>query len=109
MHYLYLFIAIVSEVIGTTSLKSCNRFSQLGPTLIVLVAFGSAFYFLALTIERIPIAVTYAIWSGVGIVLIAISAAIVHRQRPDAGAVVGIALIVAGVVVLNLFSRMEVH
>ena len=109
MHYLYLLIAIVSEVIGTTALKSSNEFRRLIPSIIVVIGFGSAFFFLSKAIRKIPVAHAYAIWSGVGILLIAVAAAIIHREKPDAAALLGMALIVAGVVVLNLFSEVQTH
>ncbi len=105
--YLMLFIAIIAEVIGTTSLKQCEGFTRPIPTAITVIGYALAFYFLSLTLERIPTGVAYAIWSGVGIVLITALAWVIHGQRLDGPAFVGMGLIVAGVIVLNLFSKAE--
>ena len=104
MNYLYLAIAIVSEVIGTSFLKQAQGFTRLWPSLICLVAYGIAFACLSLTLRTVPTGVAYAIWSGVGIVLIATVAWVFQGQRLDAAAIAGMALIVAGVLVMNLFS-----
>ncbi|MFC6632131.1 DMT family transporter [Microbulbifer taiwanensis] len=102
--YLYLAIAIVAEVAATTALKATEQFTRPIPTLIVVVGYGIAFYLLTLVLRTIPVGVTYAIWSGLGIVLVAIAGAAVYKQVPDLPAVIGMGLIVAGVVVLNVFS-----
>lgn len=107
--YLYLAAAIVSEVIGTSALKASNEFTRLVPTLIMIAAFLSAFYFLTLTLRIIPVGVAYAIWSGVGIVLISLVARVLFGQKLDAPAIIGMALIVTGVLVINLFSRATPH
>lgn len=106
MSYLYLAIAIVAEVIGTSSLKAAEGFSRLGPSLVVVAGFGTAFFFLSLALRTIPVGIAYAIWSGVGMVLILAIGAVAFRQIPDTGAYLGIGLIVAGVAVLQLGSRM---
>ncbi len=103
--WLALAIAIVSEVAGTSALKSSEGFTRLAPSLVVVAGYASAFYFMSLTLKTIPVAVTYAVWSGVGIALITLVAWVVYGQALDRGALAGIALIVAGVVVLNLFSK----
>ncbi len=103
--YLYLSIAIVAEVIATTALKASNEFTRLLPSLIVITGYGVAFYLLALVLKTLPVGIAYAIWSGMGIVLIAISGAIVFRQIPDWPAVLGMILIIAGVIIINLFSK----
>lgn len=102
-------IAIVSEVAGTSALKASEGFTRLMPSLVVILGYASAFYFMSLTLRTIPVAVTYAVWSGVGIALITLVAWIVYGQALDRGALAGIALIVAGVVVLNLFSKTIAH
>jgi small multidrug resistance pump len=107
--YIYLGIAIVSEVIGTSALNASQGFTRLLPSVIVVVGYAIAFYFLALTLRTIPVAIAYAIWSGVGIVLIAIVGVFWFRQALDLPAVIGLALIVAGVIVVNGFSRSIVH
>ena len=109
MHYLFLATAIIGEVIGTTALKSTEGFTKLGPSFIVTVSYVIAFYALSLTLEKIPVGVVYAIWSGVGTILIALFAWVLHGQRVDAWGALGFALIIGGVVVLNAVSRMEVH
>lgn len=106
MAYFYLTAAIVAEVIGTSSLKASDGFSKLGPTLIVCAAFASAFFFLSLALRTIPVGVAYAIWSGIGTALIVLIAAAMFKQIPDLGAMIGIGLIIAGVVVINLGSSM---
>jgi small multidrug resistance pump len=103
--YLYLGLAILSEVIATSTLKSTAEFSKPWPSLVVVAGYASAFYFMTLSLRSIPIGISYAIWSGVGTVLIAGIAAILHRQLLDIPALVGIGLIVSGVIVINLFSK----
>lgn len=105
MSYLYLGIAILSEVIATSALKASDEFTKLMPSLIVVVGYTIAFYFLSLTLRSIPVGITYAIWSGVGIVLVAIVGAVVYKQTPDLPAVLGMALIILGVLVINVFSK----
>lgn len=107
--WLYLAVAIVAEVVATTALKASDGFSRLGPSAVVVVGYGLAFYLLALTLRSIPIGVTYAVWSGVGIALIALIGWLVYGQRLDAGALVGMGLIVAGVLVIQLFSDASAH
>ena len=109
MEYLYLAIAIISEVVATSALKSTTGFTRLMPTIVVVIGYGTAFYFLSLCLQRIPIGVAYAIWAGVGIGLMAIMGLVVHDQRLDLAGVVGIGLIAAGVVVINVFSAAQVH
>ena len=107
--WMFLVLAIISEVIATTSLKSTEGFTKLVPSIIVVVGYTSAFYFVSLTLDTLPVGIVYAIWSGVGIALIAIISVIVLDQKLDAGAVVGMGLIIAGVVVMRVFSKtMEV-
>jgi small multidrug resistance pump len=109
MQLVYLAIAIVAEVIGTTALKAADGFRVLGPSLVVVAAYGVSFYFLSLALRTIPIGLAYAIWSGIGIVLISLAGWFVYRQSLDGAAIVGMALIVAGVVVINLFSKSMPH
>lgn len=105
--YLHLAIAIVAEVIGTSALKASAGFTRPLPSLVVAVGYGAAFYFLALALKSIPVGVAYAIWSGVGVALITLIGWLVFKQRLDAAALAGIALIVAGVVVIQVFSRAQ--
>jgi small multidrug resistance pump len=109
MGYLYLAIAIIAEVFATNALKASEQFTKLGPSIFVVVGYGTAFYFLSLVLKTIPVGVAYAIWSGVGIVLIAIAAAIMFKQVPDIPAIVGMALIVSGVIVIYVFSKTVSH
>ncbi|WP_407668261.1 DMT family transporter [Paraburkholderia ferrariae] len=105
----WLVIAIVAEVIATSALRASNGFTRLVPSTIVVLGYGLAFYGLSLTLRSIPVGIVYAVWSGVGIVLITLVAMALYRQIPDLPAVLGLGLIVAGVVVLNLFSKMQAH
>lgn len=102
--YFYLGLAILFEVIATSLLKATEEFSRLWPSLVVIIGYGLAFYFMTLSMRTVPVGISYAIWSGAGTVLIAVIGAVAYEQRLDAPAVIGIALIVAGVVVINMFS-----
>ena len=104
MSYLYLAIAIVAEVIGTSALKAAEGFTRPLPSLVVVVGYAAAFYFLSLALKVIPVGIAYAIWSGAGVALITLIGWVVFRQRLDAAALAGVALIVAGVVVIQFFS-----
>ncbi len=103
--WLFLYAAIVAEVIGTSALKASEGFTRLWPSLVVVVGYGVSFYMLALTLRAIPIGIAYAVWSGVGIVLISVVAWLLFGQKLDVPAILGIALIVSGVIVLHLFSE----
>ena len=109
MGYLYLSMAIVAEVIATSALNASERFTKLIPSLISIVGYAVAFYFLSHVLKTIPVGVAYAIWAGLGIVLIAIAGAFLFEQVPDAPAIIGMALIVAGVVIINVFSKTITH
>jgi small multidrug resistance pump len=109
MVYLYLLVAIVSEVIGTSALKASEGFTKLGPSLLTVAGYGFAFYFLSLTLAAIPVGVAYAVWSGVGVVLIALVGFLWFGQTLDAPALIGLALILAGVLTINLFSSSVSH
>jgi small multidrug resistance pump len=109
MQWVFLAVAIVSEVIGTSALKASEGFSRLWPTAIVVVGYASAFYFLSLTLKTIPVGVAYAIWSGAGVALIGLIAWVLYGQSLDLPAIIGMSLIVAGVVILNLFSNSITH
>ena len=106
---MYLAVAIVAEVIATSALKASEGFSRLVPSLVVVAGYGIAFFCLSLTLRTIPVGIVYAIWSGVGIVLIALAGYFVFGQVLDAPALIGMGLIVAGVLVINLFSRTAGH
>ena len=105
----FLVIAIVSEVAATSALKASAGFTRLWPSLLVVGGYAAAFYFLSLTLRTIPIGVAYAIWSGAGVALIALIAWIFYGQALDAAAIIGLLLIVAGVIVLNVFSQTVSH
>jgi len=109
MPYIYLVIAIVAEVIATTALKASNEFTKLYPSLVVICGYSLAFYFMTLTLKTIPLGISYAIWSGVGIILIALSGAIFYKQIPDLAALLGMSLIIAGVVIIHVFSKTLDH
>jgi small multidrug resistance pump len=109
MSYLYLALAIVAEVIATTALKRTDQFTRPWPSVIVAVGYLVAFYLLTLVLDRMSVGVVYAMWSGLGIVLVTIVAAVVYREQPDGIAIAGMALIVAGVVLMNLFSKTVSH
>jgi small multidrug resistance pump len=109
LHYIYLGIAIVAEVIATSFLKQSDGFRHIGPTLIMAAGYVVAFYFLSLALRDIPTGIAYAIWSGVGIVLIATVAWVFQGQRLDAPAILGMTLIVAGVAIMNIWSKAAAH
>ncbi|MDH4228305.1 MAG: multidrug efflux SMR transporter [Nitrospirota bacterium] len=105
MPYVYLLLAVIADVAGTAALQLSRGMTRPGPALASVVAFGAAFFLLSLVLKSIPMGVAYAVWSGLGIVLIAVVGVVAFHQRPDLPAVLGLALIVAGVVVIRLFSR----
>lgn len=105
----YLLLAIISEVIATASIKSTDEFTNLIPSVVVIIGYCAAFYFLSLTLDEIPLGIAYAIWSAVGIVGVALIAVIFHEQRLDAGAMIGMGLIIAGIVVMRLYSTMSLE
>ncbi|MBF0677547.1 MAG: QacE family quaternary ammonium compound efflux SMR transporter [Devosia sp.] len=106
---IYLAIAIVGEVIATSFLRASMGFTQLGPTIVVVVGYAITFYFFSLALQTIPVGVGYAIWSGVGIILVSIIAYFAYGQTLDLPALIGIGLILAGVLVINLFSQSTTH
>ncbi len=109
MQWIFLAVAIVSEVVATSALKASEGFSRLLPSIIVVVGYAAAFYFLSLTLRTIPVGIAYAIWSGVGVVLIILISWFFLGQSLDFPAIIGISLILAGVIVLNLFSKTLSH
>ena len=109
MVYVYLAIAIVGEVVATSALKASESFTKPLPSLLVWVGYGVAFYFLSVSLRSISVGVAYAMWSGLGIVLVTAAAAVFYKQVPDGWAILGMALIVAGVLVLNLLSESAAH
>ena len=107
--YVYLLIAIIAEVMATSSLKASQGFTRLIPSLVVMVGYGAGFYFLSLSLKGIGVGVAYALWSGIGIVLLSVVGVVVFGEKIDLPAVIGFALIVAGVVILNLYSKVVAH
>ncbi len=109
MTYAFLFTAIVLEVIGTSALKASEQFTKLLPIIVMVVCYGTSFFFLSLVLRTLPVGIAYAIWAGFGIILITIIGWLFLHQTLDLAAYVGITLILAGVIVLRLFSRATVH
>lgn len=107
--WLFLGVAIVSEVIATSAMKSSEGFTKLMPSLIVIFGYVAAFYFLSLTLKTIPVGIAYAIWAGLGIVLIATFGWLAFGQKLDAPAMIGMGLILLGVLVINVFSKVSGH
>lgn len=108
-NFFFLGIAIIFEIIATSALKKSEQFTQLIPSIITIVGYFAAFYFLSFAIRTIPVGIAYAIWSGVGIVLITIIGSVFFKQIPDLPAIIGLALIMIGVVVINVFSKTMAH
>ena len=102
--YIYLVAAILAETIGTTALQASQQFTRLAPSLIVVAGYGISFYLLALALREIPVGIAYAIWSGLGIVFIAAIGYLIFGQRLDLPALLGIAMILGGILVIHLFS-----
>jgi small multidrug resistance pump len=107
--YIILFLAILAETAGTTALQASQQFTRPLPSVIVVIAYGISFYLLALTLRTMPVGVVYAIWSGLGIVFIAAIGYVVFGQKLDLPAILGTGLILAGIVVIQLFSRTAPH
>lgn len=109
MTYVYLSIAILAEVIATSALKASAEFTRLWPSVVVVVGYGTAFYFLTLTLRTFPIGITYAIWSGVGIVLVTLAGVVLYKEMIDFWAIMGIVMIIGGVLMINLLSSSVTH
>ena len=109
MHWIYLSLAILAEVVGTTALKRSDGFSQIVPSIVSIACFGLALFLLSLALRDLTLGIAYAIWAGVGIVIISIVGVVLFRQDLDAPAIIGIALILSGVVVINTLSNSAVH
>src|SRR6476620_3855506 len=109
MGYLYLAIAVVAEVAGTVALKASAEFTKLMPSIVVVVGYAIAFFFLALTLRTIPVGIAYAVWGGAGIALIVVAGAVLFNEIPDLPAVIGVGLIVVGAVIVNTMSLTSVH
>ncbi len=109
MHYLYLGLAILFEVVGSSFMKASNGFTKLLPTIVVAIAYLVCFYFLSLSLKTISLGTAYAIWGGLGILLTALISIFVFKQAIDLPAIIGITLIVGGVFVINFFSKTAAH
>ena len=109
LNYAFLFLAIVMEAAGTTLLKMSEQFTKVVPSVFSLICYVASLYLLSLCLRTIPIAIAYATWSALGIALITVSGIFFFKQTPDIGAIVGLLLIISGVAVLNLFSKMDIH
>ena len=109
MAYLYLAVAIIAEVAATSALKSSQEFTRLWPSLLVVTGYALAFYMLTLSLRTLPVGIAYAIWAGLGIVLMALIGILVYRETPDWPAIVGMSMIVGGVVIIQLFSDVSPH
>lgn len=108
-HFFYLIVAVIAETIGTTALQSSQQFTRFWPSVLVVVAYAISFYLLALTLKYMPVGIMYAIWSGLGIVLIAGIGYFYFGQKLDTPAFIGLGLIVAGIVMINVFSKASLH
>jgi small multidrug resistance pump len=108
-NWLFLLAAIIAEVIGTSALKASEEFSKPIPSVLVLLGYGISFYFLSLTLKAIPVGIAYAVWSGMGIVLISLTAWILFGQKIDGWGLIGMSLILIGVLILNLLSKTSNH
>jgi len=109
LHYLYLLAAVAFETIGTSALHASQQFSRLGPSVLVVISYGLSFYLLSLTLKYMPVGIMYAMWSGLGIVLIALIGWLVFAQKLDLPAILGMGLILAGIVVIQVFSATASH
>jgi small multidrug resistance pump len=109
MHYAYLVIAILGEVVATSALKATDGFTKLWPSVVVVIGYATALLFLSLTIRTMPVGIAYAIWAGVGTVFIVIAGYVLYRQTLDLPALIGIGLIVLGVIVINVLSKSVTH
>ena len=109
VHYLFLLIAVITEVIGTSALQASAQFTRFWPSVIVVISYTSTFIFMAYTLKYMPVSLVYAIWSGLGIVFIALIGYFWFKQSLDAPAIIGLSLIIAGVLVIHLFSKSAAH
>ncbi|MBE2897068.1 multidrug efflux SMR transporter [Pasteurellaceae bacterium HPA106] len=109
MAWVYLVIAILSEVLATSFLKSTHEFTRSVPTVLVLMGYGLSFYFLTLSLRSLPVGIAYAIWASLGIVLVTLFGWLFYQQKLDIPAMIGIGLIISGVLVINLLSKSAVH
>ncbi|MBD3895559.1 QacE family quaternary ammonium compound efflux SMR transporter [Halomonas sp. ML-15] len=109
MTYLFLALAIIAEVIATSALKASNEFTRLWPSVLVVVGYATAFYMLTLVLRTLPVGVAYAFWAGLGIVLVTLIGILLYGEVPDLPALLGLAMIIGGVVVIQVFSKVSAH
>lgn len=107
--YLILALAVLAETIGTTALQASQQFTRVGPSILVVLAYGVSFYLLSITLRTMPVGVVYALWSGLGIILIATIGWVVFGQKLDLAAVLGLAMIIGGIAIIHLFSAASPH
>ena len=109
VHYIYLIFAVIAETIGTSALQASQQFTKFWPSALVVVAYAISFYLLGFALKYMPVGLVYAIWSGLGIVMIAIIGFVVFGQRLDLPAVFGLGLIIVGILIIHLFSKATTH
>ncbi|MGR3617033.1 MAG: DMT family transporter [Paracoccaceae bacterium] len=109
IHYLYLLVAVAAETVATTALQASEQFSRLVPSLVVVIGYALAFYLMGLTLKYMPVGIVYAIWSGMGIVLITTIGWVWFGHKLDMAAIVGMAMIIGGVLIIHLFSKSVTH
>ncbi|ENU56968.1 DMT family transporter [Acinetobacter guillouiae] len=105
MSFLYLIIAIVAEVIATSAMKASDGFSQLSASIITVIGYAVAIYFLSLTMKTIPVGITYALWSGAGIILVSLVGFFYYKQHLDLAAIIGLVFMIIGILIIHLFSK----
>lgn len=108
-HYIWLFAAILTETLGTTALQASQQFTRMGPSVATIIFYAMSFYFLSFALKAMPVGIVYAIWSGLGIVLIACIGYVLFDQKLDLPAVLGLVLIITGILVIHLFSKASTH
>ncbi|WP_424970266.1 DMT family transporter [Dinoroseobacter sp. S76] len=109
MHYVILIGAIIAEVVATSALQASQQFTRIGPSITVVIGYGISFYLLSLTLKVMPLGIVYAVWSGMGLMLVAGIGWLIFGQRLDLPAILGLILILAGILIINLFSETATH
>ena len=109
MKYLFLVAAVLSETIGTSALQASNQFTKFWSSVTVVISYALAFYFLSITLKYIPVGIAYALWAGLGIIIITIVGLVVFGQKLDSAAIIGFTMIILGIVVIHLFSSTSSH
>ncbi|WP_424967695.1 DMT family transporter [Dinoroseobacter sp. S375] len=109
MHYILLIGAIFAEVVATSALQASQQFTRIGPSITVVIGYGISFYLLSLTLKVMPLGIVYALWSGMGLMMVAGIGWLIFGQRLDLPAVLGLVLILAGILIINLFSETATH